>query len=357
MSARRWGRGLLWAIASSVIFLDAQRPQEPPELVALVSKTRTGLDAFWKDQLFNFKPPPRVQAYRPEDPTEPCGSSPAGNAFYCFEDGGIYYDVGYLDGWRTRIGEFAASSTLAHEYGHRVQHHLGLNEAREGLFTLQKELMADCLAGAYLRSLDRKSPLGTAPQRQIALKFTEMGTSDTPWYHPDAHGRPGQRLDAFNEGYGGHSCTSEDFFRTLGIDRDSVQLAPPGRGSLRLRMRQKIDRFDRVGSRWLAGTGAIEALQATYQSASKVELTVLASSYVTTTASAEHLDRAISSLKARGYTEVRRSRIVPAGQSGDGGTLVVFQGAGEVVVWTHGSVFLSVEGPRDHVWEFVSAFL
>lgn len=357
MSARRKALRLLCAIASGVILLEAQRPQEPPELVALVTKTRTGLDAFWKDQLWNFKPPIRVQAYQPEDPTEHCGSTPANNAFYCFEDGGIYYDVGYLDGWRTRIGDYAAISTLAHEYGHRVQDHLSLNESTTGLFTLQKELMADCLAGAYLRSLDRKSALGATPQRQIALKFTEMGLNDTPWYHPDAHGRPGQRLDAFNEGFEGHSCTSEDFFRTMGIDRDAVQLAPPGRGSLRTRMRQRIDRFELAGTRWLAGTSAIEALQATYQSASKIELTVLVSKYANTASSAAHLDRALSTLKARGFTEVRRSRVVPAGQSGDAGTLVVFQGAGEVVVWTHGAVFHSVEGPRDHVWEFVSAFL
>lgn len=347
------------ALAISIGRLVAQRPKEPPELAALVTKTTAGLDAFWRDQLLNFKPPTRVRAYKPDDPTEPCGPSAGNNAFYCFEDGGIYYDVAYLDGWRTRIGDYAAISTLAHEYGHRVQDHLGLFESRAGLFSLQKEMMADCLAGAYVRSIDKQTPLGEASRRQITLKLAELGDRETPWYHPEAHGRPGQRLDAFYEGFEGRSCTSEDFFRALGIDRDAVQLALPGRGSLRSRIKPKIDRFDLESVRWtptLPGLGAVETIEATYQSSAKVQLKMALSAFPSQENSAKQLQQILTSLSARGFTETRRSRVSQVGSGGEG-TLVVLEGAGEVVLWTHGPLFGSVEGPRDHVWEFVSAFL
>lgn len=58
----------------------------------------------------------------------------------------IYLHVGENQAAINRRGDYAAGSTLAHEFGHHIAESLGLR-----LSTMGSELYADCMAGAFSR--------------------------------------------------------------------------------------------------------------------------------------------------------------------------------------------------------------
>jgi len=93
-----------------------------------------------------------------------CGSRENVGPFYCSADRTIYLDLGFFDllARHARLGGFAQAYVIGHEFGHHVQHLLGIdrrvaaaNEANPGgknARSVRLELQADCLAGVWAHS-------------------------------------------------------------------------------------------------------------------------------------------------------------------------------------------------------------
>lgn len=93
------------------------------------------------------------------------GCGPAQSAmgpFYCPADQGIYIDTSFYDQLEKQLGaggDFARYYVIAHEYGHHVQHMLGLaaqvrrsqqqNPPNANALQVKMELQADCYAGVW----------------------------------------------------------------------------------------------------------------------------------------------------------------------------------------------------------------
>ncbi|MCT2400689.1 neutral zinc metallopeptidase [Novosphingobium mangrovi (ex Huang et al. 2023)] len=92
-----------------------------------------------------------------------CGAAQSAmGPFYCPADQGIYIDTSFYDQLDKQLGakgDFARYYVIAHEYGHHVQHLLGLdskvrraqqqNPGQSNALQVRMELQADCYAGVW----------------------------------------------------------------------------------------------------------------------------------------------------------------------------------------------------------------
>ncbi|SFG31778.1 hypothetical protein SAMN05518801_11623 [Novosphingobium sp. CF614] len=92
-----------------------------------------------------------------------CGAAQSAmGPFYCPADQGIYIDTSFYDQLDRQLGakgDFARYYVIAHEYGHHVQHLLGLDSqvraaqqrdpSRANALQVRMELQADCYAGVW----------------------------------------------------------------------------------------------------------------------------------------------------------------------------------------------------------------
>jgi predicted metalloprotease len=97
-------------------------------------------------------------------------------------------------------GDFAFIVILAHEWGHAVQNRLGLTRGR----TIERELQADCLAGAFARAAREARLLDPGDLEEATFAFLmardKIGTNPND---PYAHGSGDQRVRAFSRGLDG----------------------------------------------------------------------------------------------------------------------------------------------------------
>jgi uncharacterized protein len=125
--------------------------------------TAESLDVIWEQQLPDGGGP----AYTPpglvifeESVITGCGqATSAVGPFYCPADETTYFDVGFFDVLRDRFGAgegpLAEQFVVAHEFGHHIEHQLGLLAASRDdpqgpeSGAVRVELMADCLAGVW----------------------------------------------------------------------------------------------------------------------------------------------------------------------------------------------------------------
>lgn len=148
-----------------------------------------------------FEPIRRVGTYQRAGEVS-CGGQPVprNNAVYCAVGDFIAYDVRWALAAFRQIGDAFVFYLLGHEYAHGVQIRLGIRYD----FTIQQELQADCMAGAYLGDSVRAGTLtvddGDLDEFRAGL-LAVADDPDQPWFAEGAHGTVAQRTDAFFAGY------------------------------------------------------------------------------------------------------------------------------------------------------------
>lgn len=153
-----------------------------------------------------------VVAYNPRDPsTAPaCGNAlaaPPGNAFYCPASDVIAFDEPNLM-FRVYVetGDAAAATILAHEWGHLIQDRLGITGT-----TFQREIQADCFAGAWMQWMGTQGRIEEGDLDEVTKQLYDVAdTRPTRWEENDGHGNAAERTGSFATGYRGgvRACTS-----------------------------------------------------------------------------------------------------------------------------------------------------
>jgi predicted metalloprotease len=151
-----------------------------------------------------------------------CGTGSAmSGPFYCPADQRVYIDLSFYDELKRRFGapgDFAQAYVIAHEIGHHVQHVLGLTDRVHGAARSERqgedsasvrlELQADCLAGMWARSTDKRNLLeegdiDEALTAAAAIGDDRLQKQSTGTVSPETwtHGSSEQRMRWFKRGY------------------------------------------------------------------------------------------------------------------------------------------------------------
>ena len=176
----------------------------PDTIEDLIELGRSLISGFWEEQFaadgVRYEGPRKFVGYsKPIDTA--CGKATENNAFYCGADHSIYYDIDFFQEELDTNGDYSPVFIIAHEWGHLVQSLLNILGDEERL-SIRIELQADCLAGVFSRHAEDIGMLedGDFDEAIVAL-FRVGDADDTPFFDPQAHGSPGQRIDAFNKGF------------------------------------------------------------------------------------------------------------------------------------------------------------
>lgn len=169
------------------------------------------IDAFWAAEFAALGNDYYAAGIVPvaEEVFSSCGNfGPYDNpAAFCPVEDAVYYSIPLSQEIHTTIGDFAWITVLAHEWGHHVQLLLGI----ESQYSIDRELQADCFAGAYAQRALQQGYLQEGDVTEAMLinimsgdpiEMDEMVTG--------AHGSSDYRVTSFMEGYfyGSSACLS-----------------------------------------------------------------------------------------------------------------------------------------------------
>jgi uncharacterized protein len=151
-----------------------------------------------------------------------CGGATAGvGPHYCPLDENIYLDVDFFRDLRDRFGapgDFALAYVVAHEFGHHVQHLMGItsqvnaqqraNPAAANELSIMLELQADCLAGVWAFTTYERQMLETGDFEEglnaaAAVGDDRIQQQSTGRIDPESwtHGSSEQRVNWFVTGF------------------------------------------------------------------------------------------------------------------------------------------------------------
>lgn len=323
----------------------------PDSIDDLLAIAVEDLDRFWMGSLTDrgrrYLPPGQVQAYVGGESTG-CGivDLDAGgwgrNALYCTADHSIYLDRGWMDEEMATGGDFAPVTILAHEWGHLVQAVEGFREE----YTIQAELQADCLSGAYARSADIRGMLERGDLQEGLDAAYRAGDASVPWNDPGAHGSPPQRMSAFYLGYRGSELACGD---VRSGELGSIIGIPPEvrpEGALAEQIPLAVDGYvliRTVSVPEMMQRGAIDAIQALYRDARGVEISLHVAAYASEEQCASELERFREAMQVLGYSVVEETPAYdPAGA--EIGRRYRLSGPSEVLLWSAGNALGGLEG-------------
>jgi predicted metalloprotease len=184
-----------------------------------------------------------------------CGdASAAMGPFYCPLDERVYMDLGFYRELARRFGapgEFAQAYVVAHEVAHHLQHVLGIaprvREAQERApaarneLSVRMELQADCLAGAWARSVGDRGRLdpgdleaGLRAAAAVGDDRIQQATQGSVQPERFTHGTAEQRASWFRRGWDAGNPDACDTFAAgaddaVAADRDRRGAPAQGR--------------------------------------------------------------------------------------------------------------------------------
>jgi predicted metalloprotease len=152
--------------------------------------------------------------------------------FYCPGDEKVYLDLSFFNELKNQLGasgEFAQAYVIAHEIGHHVQkivgteqkvrQEVGSNPKMRNAISVRVELQADCYAGVWANSTQRRDLLETgdvasAMNAAAAVGDDHLQKMETGRVMPDkfTHGTSAQRTYWFQQGFTAGSPTACDTF-------------------------------------------------------------------------------------------------------------------------------------------------
>jgi uncharacterized protein len=159
------------------------------------------------------------------------GSAQTG-PFYCPADTKVYLDLGFFRQLRDRFGapgDFAQAYVVAHEFGHHVQHLLGIDSdvrsassrdpGATNELSIAQELQADCFAGVWghaafndqlLEEGDLEEGIGAA----AAVGDDRLQRESTGHVNRETwtHGSSAQRVEWFQRGFDSGAVDDCDTF-------------------------------------------------------------------------------------------------------------------------------------------------
>ncbi len=178
------------------------------EYQAGITADVAGLEAFWQDTFpvmwgRPFESPCSVE-YAPATVPyqDTCGITPeiaTGNAFYCSPEHVVMWDAPTLfHPLYQDLGPAAITFIVAHEYGHSAQFTSGTMPSR----SVNRELQADCYAGAYLAYAEEMGTITEDDAQAVIEVVVMVGQSrvGSTWV-TRTHGTSAQRVLAMRQGY------------------------------------------------------------------------------------------------------------------------------------------------------------
>jgi predicted metalloprotease len=190
------------------------------ERVDFVSFVLDDVQSTWKQQLNGYTDA-RLVLFREQVMSGCGGASGAMGPFYCPADQKVYVDLGFFDELANRFGaagDFAQAYVLAHEIGHHVQSQLGTekqlrdaqraNPGAANALSVRMELQADCYAGVWAHSTQRRDLLEQGDLQEGLAAASAVGDDriqemQTGQVHPESftHGSSQQREAWFRRGF------------------------------------------------------------------------------------------------------------------------------------------------------------
>ena len=166
----------------------------------------------------------------------PCGTSTAAvGPFYCPGDQKVYIDLSFYRELKSRFrapGDFAQAYVIAHEVGHHVQNLAGImdkvnsmqrraGERESNDLSVRLELQADCYAGVWAQSAQKKGDLEAGDIEEALNAATAIGDDSLQkrtqgYVVPDSftHGTSAQRMRWFRRGLETGDIKQCDSFNT-----------------------------------------------------------------------------------------------------------------------------------------------
>jgi predicted metalloprotease len=178
-----------------------------------IVNTVNDLDDFWRDVLsytdYIYESPGVVIVAEGDSAISACGPAQTGFwAFYCPLDSKVYLDERLLNDLIDQGYDFAAAFVIAHEWAHHIQDGVGFTRTGapdewNEVHSIDLELMADCMAGAWARDANTRGILEEGDIEEAAQFAIEV-LGDPAYvgeYDEQAHGTGEQRVSAIMGGY------------------------------------------------------------------------------------------------------------------------------------------------------------
>ncbi|WP_156869565.1 neutral zinc metallopeptidase [Sporichthya polymorpha] len=126
----------------------------------------------------------------------PADSKKAYPAFYCRGDKTVYLASGWMHGAiYARYNKGGVAAIVAHEFGHHIQHTIGIADPKVS----KQELQADCLAGIWVRAAVGNGSLNAKDVADARRALRALGDTETS--SKLHHGTANERSAWFDRGY------------------------------------------------------------------------------------------------------------------------------------------------------------